>query len=188
MNAHADLGPSPWVARFGVLVRSGGAVLDVACGRGRHARWFAGRGHPVTAVDRDPAAIDALAGLAGVTADTADLEAGAWPYAGRRFAAVIVTNYLHRPLFPALLEALDADGVLIYETFAEGNQLVGKPSRPDFLLRHGELLEETRGLRVVAYEDGFLEPPPRYLQRIVALAGAAPDRPYPLNLPASTGA
>lgn len=175
MNAHADLGPSPWVARFGVLVRSGGAVLDVACGRGRHARWFAGRGHPVTGVDRDPAAIDALAGLAGVTADTADLEAGAWPYAGRRFAAVIVTNYLHRPLFPALLEALDADGVLIYETFAEGNQAYGRPANPDFLLRRGELLETVRGrLRVLAYEDGLVEVPrPAVVQRICAIAGVA---------------
>lgn len=175
MAAHADPAPSPWVTRFGMQVRRGGAVLDVACGRGRHARWFASRGHPVTAVDRDAAVIDALAGLPGISARTADLEAGAWPYASRRFAAVVVTNYLHRPLFPVLLEALDADGVLIYETFADGNQAYGRPSNPDFLLRRGELLETVRGrLRVVAYEDGLVEAPgPAVVQRICAIAGVA---------------
>jgi SAM-dependent methyltransferase len=150
-------------------------VLDVACGRGRHARWFAGRGHPVTAVDRDALALEALNGLAGVTTRMADLEAGAWPYAARRFAAVVVTNYLHRPLFPALLDALDPDGVLIYETFADGNQAYGRPTNPDFLLRRGELVEMVRGrLRVRAYEDGLVETPrPAVVQRICAIADIA---------------
>lgn len=178
MDAHADAAPSPWVTRFGVQVRPGGAVLDVACGRGRHARWFAGRGHPVTAVDRDAAALEALAGLEGVTVRTADLEAGAWPFPGRRFAAVVVTNYLHRPLFPALLDALDPGGMLIYETFAEGNQAYGRPANPDFLLRRGELLERARGrLCVLAYEDGPVEAPrPAMVQRICAIAGIAEPR------------
>ena len=174
-DPHAALAPSPWVTRFGALVRPGGVVLDVACGRGRHARWFAGRGHPVEAVDRDAAALEALAGLSGVTSRTADLEAGPWPYADRRFAAVVVTNYLHRPLFPALLAALDAGGVLIYETFADGQQACGRPTHPDFLLRRGELLEAVGGrLRVLAYEDGLVEAPkPAVLQRICAIAGIA---------------
>jgi SAM-dependent methyltransferase len=175
MDAHADLAPSPWVTRFGVLVQPGGPVLDVACGRGRHARWFAGRGHPVTAVDRDAVALEALTGLAGVTTRMADLEAGTWPYIARRFAAVVVTNYLYRPLFPALLDALDPDGVLIYETFAEGNQAYGRPTNPDFLLRRGELLETVHGrLRVQAYEDGLVEAPrPAVVQRICAIREVA---------------
>jgi len=183
MDAHADAAPSPWVTRFGARVRPGGAVLDVACGRGRHARWFAGRGHPVTALDRDAAAIEALAGVAGVTARAADLESGAWPCAGQRFAAVVVTNYLHRPLFPALLAALDAEGLLIYETFADGNQAYGRPSNPDFLLRRGELLDIVRGrLCVLAYEDGMIEvPKPAVVQRICASAGVVePGGPAPV--------
>jgi hypothetical protein len=110
----------------------------------------------------------------------ADLEGAPWPLAGERFDAVVITNYLWRPLWPELLATLAEDGVLIYETFSEGNQSVGKPSRADFLLRHGELLEVARGLRIVAFEDGYLEPPPRYVQRIVAVAAAVADRRYPL--------
>ncbi|MGH8617606.1 MAG: class I SAM-dependent methyltransferase [Burkholderiales bacterium] len=171
VEPHADPAPSPWVVRFGLLVPPGGSVLDIACGRGRHARWFAGRGHPVDAVDRDPPAL----AIPGITFRAADLEAESWPYPGRRFAAVVVTNYLHRPLFPALLAALDAGGVLIYETFADGQQAYGRPTNPDFLLRRGELLEVVRGrLRVVAYEDGPVEvPKPALVQRICAIADGA---------------
>jgi SAM-dependent methyltransferase len=160
------------VTRFGDRVRAGGAVLDVACGQGRHARWFAARGHPVEAVDRDATALASLRDVANVAPRAADLECGPWPYAGRRFAAVVVTNYLHRPLLPALLEALEADSVLIYETFAHGNQAYGRPSNPDFLLRRGELLELARGrLQVVAYEDLHVnEPRPAVVQRICAVA------------------
>jgi SAM-dependent methyltransferase len=152
-------------------VPSGGRVLDVACGGGRHARFFAARGHPVVAVDRDPALLEALAGTPGVTARCADLEGGPWPCAGERFAGIVVANYLHRPLFPYLLEALAADGVLIYETFAAGNERHGRPSNPDFLLRRGELLEIVRDrLLVVAYEDLFVsEPRPAVVQRICAI-------------------
>jgi SAM-dependent methyltransferase len=170
-SPHTDLAPSSWVTRFGDRVRAGGAVLDVACGQGRHARWFAARGHPVEAVDRDATALANLRGVANVTPRTADLEGGAWPYAGRRFAAVVVTNYLHRPLFPALLDALDTAGVLLYETFADGNQAYGRPSNPDFLLRRGELLEVARNrLQVLAYEDlPVNEPRPAVIQRICAV-------------------
>lgn len=164
---HGTEAPSPWIVRFGPLVPAGGTVLDLACGRGRHARWFHDRGHPVLAVDRDP---DALATLQGV-AETlqADIENGPWPLAGRSFAAVVVTNYLWRPLFPRILEAVAPGGVLLHETFAQGNETVGKPSRPDFLLAPGELLQAYPGLRVVAYEDGFLAAPDRFLQRIAAV-------------------
>lgn len=164
--------------RWAPLVRPGGRVLDLACGSGRHVRWLASQGFALTAVDRDAAALQPLRSLARVL--VADLEGAPWPLDGERFDAVVVTNYLWRPLWPALLGALADGGVLIYETFADGNQSVGKPSRPDFLLQHGELLDATRGLRVVAYEDGFLDPPPRYVQRIAAVAGADGLRRYPL--------
>lgn len=163
-------GPSDWVRRWAPRVASGASVLDVACGGGRHARLFAGLGHPVDAVDRDAAAVAALAGVSGVTALCADIENGPWPYAGRRFGAVVVTHYLHRPLFPALIAALAPDGVLIYETFAQGNERYGRPSNPDFLLRRGELLQAAAGLRIVAYEDLTVESPkPAAVQRICAV-------------------
>ena len=164
---HGTETPSEWIVRFASLVPPGGAVLDLACGRGRHLRWFAGRGHPVLGVDRDA---DALASVQGI-AETlrADIENDPWPLAGRQFAAVIVTNYLWRPLFPHILEAVAPGGVLLHETFAQGNETVGKPSRPDFLLAPGELLRAYAGLRAVAYEDGFLAASPRFVQRIVAV-------------------
>jgi SAM-dependent methyltransferase len=136
---------------------AGGAVLDVACGHGRHLRWFAARGHPVTGVDRDAEAIAAVRGSAAPAGRHRERPLAA----GRRtFAGVVVTNYLWRPLLPTILASVAPGGVLLYETFAEGNETVGKPSRPDFLLRNGELLEACRGLRVVAYEDGFQDAPP----------------------------
>jgi SAM-dependent methyltransferase len=173
--------PSPWVRQWAHLVAAGGAALDVASGAGRHARFFASRGHPVTALDRDAAALDTLRGEPLITTLTADLEGAAWPLANdARFAAVIVTNYLHRPLFPQLLRSLAPGGVLVYETFAQGNERVGKPSNPAFLLAPGELLERVRGqLRVVAFQDGFLaQPRPAYVQRICAIRQAEhPDDP-----------
>lgn len=164
---HGSEAPSPWIVRFGPLVPAGGPVLDLACGRGRHMRWFASRGHPVLGVDRDTEALAALQDVGETLA--ADLENDPWPLAGRRFAAVVVTNYLWRPLFPRLLEAVAPGGVLLHETFAQGNETVGKPSRPDFLLAPGELLSAYPGLRVVAYEDGFLAAPERFVQRIAAV-------------------
>jgi len=168
---HGLEAPSPWVQRWAHLVRPGGSVLDVACGHGRHLRWFAQHDHPVTGVDRSPEAIAAVVALG--TALQADIENGPWPLLqdGRPqvFDAVVVTNYLWRALFPILLQSLAPGGVLIYETFAAGNETVGKPSRPDFLLRPGELLDLCDTLRVVAYEDGYLAEPARYVQRIAAV-------------------
>ena len=166
--------PSAWVQRWSHLVRPGGSVLDVACGHGRHMRWFAQRGHPVTGVDRSEEAIAAVASSG--TALVADIENGPWPLQQdgqpRTFDAVVVTNYLWRALFPVLLASIAPGGALIYETFAAGNETVGKPSRPDFLLQPGELLQRCAGLRVVAYEDGYLAAPERFVQRIAAVREA----------------
>ncbi|HSQ04466.1 MAG TPA: methyltransferase domain-containing protein [Burkholderiales bacterium] len=177
-DPHALSEPSPWVARWAERVPCGGVVLDVACGRGRHARYFAARGYRVEAVDRDAAAIAALHGIAGVTAVRADLEGGEWPYRGRLFEAVVVTNYLHRPLMSLLVDAVAPGGVLIYETFAAGHERYGRPSNPDYLLQPGELLEAVRGrLRVIAYEDvSQAEPTPACVQRLCALREPAPAR------------
>ncbi|MEX0961197.1 MAG: SAM-dependent methyltransferase [Burkholderiales bacterium] len=162
--------PSDWVRRWAHLVPRGADVLDLASGSGRHARFFSQLGHPVLAVDRDAAALGGLAGVAGVVTRQADLEGAPWPFAERRFGAVVVTNYLFRPLFAHLTAAVAADGVLIYETFAAGNERFGKPSNPDFLLQPGELLERVRGrLRVIAFEDVYVErPKPAMLQRLCA--------------------
>jgi SAM-dependent methyltransferase len=179
--SHSALTPSPWVQRWSHRVAPGATVLDVACGSGRHLRWFADRGCRVTGVDRDAAALATLAAI-GETV-VADIETAPWPFAGRRFDAVIVTNYLWRPLMPTLVASVDAGGVLLYETFADGNATVGKPSNPQFLLRPGELLQAMAGLRVIAYEDGFLAAPDRFVQRVAAVretaSSAGPAR-YPL--------
>lgn len=175
MSTHSDdIGPSAWIIRWADRVPRGGRVLDLACGKGRHARYFAARGYPVEAVDRDPGVLAELEAVAGVTTRYADLERGVWPYSGERFSGIVVANYLHRPLFPDLLLALAPGGVLIYETFATGNEKFGRPSNPDFLLRPGELLELARGvLRVIAYEDLFTaEPKPAMVQRICAVRAA----------------
>jgi SAM-dependent methyltransferase len=169
--AHGQEAPSAWVQRWAHLIPAGGTVLDVACGAGRHLRWLAGRGHPVTGVDRDAQAVAPLRALGEIL--VADIEHGPWPFAGRRFAAVVVTNYLWRPLLPTLVDAVAPGGVLIYETFALGNETVGRPRNPDFLLHPGELLDAARpALRVVAYEDGYTEPPPRFIQRLAAVREA----------------
>ncbi len=172
MTGHSAVAvPSAWVQRWAPRVRKGGAVLDVACGGGRHSRFFADLGHVVDAVDRDPAVIALMAGVAGVTALCADIEGADWPYAGRTYAAVVVTNYLHRPLFPYLLTALESGGVLIYETFGTGNEVYGRPLNPEFLLRPRELLELAgEDLHVLAYENGYVEhPKPAVVQRICAI-------------------
>lgn len=163
---------STWVARWAGIIRPGGAVLDLACGSGRHARYLAARGCRVEAVDRDAAALAALAGVAGITARLADLEGAAWPYAGRAFDAVVVTNYLHRPLLPLISAILAPGAVLIYETFRAGNESYGKPSNPAFLLRPGELIEfaQVAGLQIIAFEDGFCAAPkPSMMQRLCAV-------------------
>ena len=168
---HGGEAPSEWVRRWSHLVPAGGAVLDVACGRGRHLRWFHALNHAVVGVDRAQDAIDFVASLG--QAVVADIEAGPWPFAGRMFAGVVVTNYLWRPLLPVIAASVAPGGALIYETFAVGNETVGKPSRPDFLLRPGELLQLCQGLRVIAYEDVFLADPARFVQRIAAVRPAS---------------
>jgi len=184
--------PSAWMERFAPLVPSGGAVLDLACGSGRHLRLFHRRGHPVLGIDIDLRGVADLNGVPGVELLAADLEQGnPWPLpADRRFAAIVVANYLHRPLFPAILAALAPGGLLLYETFAMGNGRFGKPSSPAFLLRQGELLEMARGrLQVVAYEHGEVASPrAAVVQRLAAVndltAGAGLDGdPEPRPLP-----
>ncbi len=162
--------PSPWVVRFAGLIPAGGPVLDLACGNGRHGRYFADRGHPVTLVDIDVRGVADLAGQPGVEVLEADLEAGPWPFGSSSFAGIIVTNYLHRPHFVVLPDTLRPGGVLIIETFAAGNELLGRPRNPDFLLAAGELLTAFDStLQVVAYEHGREESPrPAVRQRICA--------------------
>jgi SAM-dependent methyltransferase len=168
---HGSGAPSPWLLRWAHLLPAQARVLDVACGSGRHLRWLAAQGHHATGIDRDAAALAASAEVA--EACCADIEGGPWPLPGRQFDAVLVTHYLWRPLWPQLLASVAPGGLLIYETFADGNQTVGKPSRPDFLLQPGELLARCSGLRVLGFEDGFLADPPRFVHRIVAVAPAS---------------
>ena len=175
-DPHAVLQPSAWIARFAHLVPAGARVLDVASGRGRHARFFASRGAQVLAVDRDGAALRALAGEARIETREADLETGAWPLSGESFDAIVVANYLHRPLFAHLLAQLHDDGALLYETFATGNERFGRPSNPQFLLRDGELLDVARArLTIVAFEQGRVAfERPAVVQRLAAVgAGRA---------------
>jgi SAM-dependent methyltransferase len=162
--------PSEWVRRFAPFIPAAGRVLDLACGEGRHARLLAQLGYRVLAVDRDERALDSLAGIPGIDVAAIDVETGVWPYSGEQFAGIVVTNYLHRPLFPLLVASLGQGGVLIYETFARGNERYGRPSNPEFLLRPGELLTVVLGqLRVLAYEDVFVtEPKAALVQRICA--------------------
>lgn len=151
--------PSPWVERFAPQVPAGGGVADIACGSGRHGRLFLDRGHPVLFADRDASRVADLAGRKGVEIAEADFEdGGGWPLAGRQFAGVVVTNYLWRPILPRIVALVGPGGLLIYETFAEGNEAYGRPRNPDFLLRAGELFEAVRGrLEVLAYEQCLVE-------------------------------
>jgi SAM-dependent methyltransferase len=163
--------PSEWVCRFAPLIAREGRVVDVACGRGRHARHLQQCGFSVIAIDRDSAALETLRGLDRIEPVAADMESGPWPYAPGTFDGVVVTNYLWRPLFPHLVAALREGGVLIYETFALGNENFGRPSNPDFLLRRNELLESLMPqLQVVAFEQGLVtRPKPAVVQRICAV-------------------
>jgi SAM-dependent methyltransferase len=182
---HATDAASPWVARWAPAIPAG-EVLDLACGRGRHARACAALNHPVLAVDRDAAALAEAAGP-GIVTQCIDLEGegAVWPYAAGRFAAVVVTNYLHRPLFADVAAALQPGGLLIYETFALGNAAYGKPSNPAFLLAPGELLDLARahGLHVLAYEDGVVTATrAARVQRICAAAPGFDLSNTPLDL------
>ena len=173
-RAHVFKTPSAWVERFAALIPPGSAVLDVACGEGRHSRFFLERGHPVTAIDREMV----LDEMTGLTRLEADLETGTpWPLAEQRFGGVVVTNYLYRPQFQTLIRSVAPGGVLLYETFARGNERFGRPRNPDHLLERGELLDAVFGrLSVVAFEDiAVSEPRPAMIQRICAVA---PDRQH----------
>lgn len=160
--------PSPWIVHWAGLVPAGASVLDVAAGSGRHSHFFAERGHKVTAIDRDTTALKATSNIEVIRADLED--GSPWPLASRKFGAVVVTNYLHRPLMPDLLAAIEPGGVLLYQTFMVGNERFGKPSRPEFLLKDGELLDLVRGsFSVVAYEARLIGAPSMAMvQRIAA--------------------
>ena len=187
LHLHGTEPASSWVKRWSHLVKPKGTVLDVACGHGRHAYYFHQLNHRLTLVDRSQEAIESIAIEAHVCEKViSDIENGPWPFAGKQFDAVVVTNYLWRPLMPNLMASLAADGVLIYETFATGNETVGKPSRPDFLLQPGELLQICKDLHVVAFEDGFINDEgghsARYVQRIAAVREAG-QKPAPARYP-----
>jgi SAM-dependent methyltransferase len=171
MTPHMHEKTSLWVQRFLPLITAGGSVLDLACGQGRHSLLLAELGYRVEAVDRDAEALAGITAQApGIVTRLADLEGGSWPYQGRAFDGIIVTNYLFRPLLPMLLDALDVNGVLIYETFMVGNERFGKPANPAFLLRPGELLDVVRSrLTLVAFEQGEVAAPrPAVVQRLCA--------------------
>ena len=157
--------------RWSHLLEPGATVLDVACGSGRHLAWFASLGHPVTGIDRDIELAQRNAPTAQLV--HADIEDRPWPLlaqgAVQTFGAVVVTNYLWRPLMDTVLASLAPAGVLLVETFAAGNAAVGRPKRPEFLLQSGELLAVCATLDIVAYEQGYLQDPPRFVQRIAAL-------------------
>ena len=165
--------PSAWVQRWSHLLAPGASVLDVACGGGRHLDWFSGRGHSVCGVDIDTSIAAVNAPQAELI--QADIENGPWPLQQRQFGGVVVCNYLWRPLFPHLLDGLAQGGVLIYETFASGQELLGRPRRPEFLLQPAELLQVCKDLHVVAYECGLADAPTRAIQRIVALRADVSD-------------
>ena len=174
-DPHASTMPSAWVLRWLTGLPAGATVLDVACGQGRHVRWLAGHGHRVTALDRDAAALAALRRLPGaIEVVEADIEQAPWPLPQRQFDALVITNYLWRPLWPTLLASLAPGGWLVCETFNVDQAGIGKPSNPQFLLCHGELLEVARGLHIVAYEDGVLSAPERCVQRIAATRPVLP--------------
>ncbi len=182
--------PSPWLLRWAHLIDAGSTVLDVACGQGRHVRWLTAQGHRVTALDRDAQALQGLEALAEV--QVADIEGGCWPWPGRQWGCVLVTHYLWRPLWPLWLASVAPGGVLIYETFAVGNERFGRPARPDFLLQPAELLDVCQGWHVAGYEHGRAVLPDRMVQRIAALKpladGSAPAATLPPDQRGSSGA
>jgi len=174
-RARRRVNVSPWVERFGRSVRPPGPVLDVACGDGRHTRWFVSHGYDVVAIDRDLSGVADLGANARVDLHEADLEDGApFPAAAASFGAVVVTNYLWRPILDAVVDAVAPGGWLLYETFAVGNERLGRPSNPDYLLRDNELLELAlrHELTVVAYENVQVE-----LPRAAVVARIAARRP-----------
>jgi SAM-dependent methyltransferase len=162
------------VRRFAALIRAGGRVLDLAAGSGRHTRYLRGLGLHVVAADRDVEGVADLAADPGCELRQIDLEAGAAWALGGGYDAIVVTNYLHRPLFPDIAAALAPGGLLLYETFAQGNERLGRPRNPDFLLAAGELLAAFPALLPIAFEQGRVETPrPAVVQRLAARAAAS---------------
>lgn len=168
--------PSPWIVGWSHLLPPQATVLDIACGGGRHLAWFAQRGHVVTGIDRD--LTPAQKASAPGTLVCADIETQPWPLMlgaqVQSFGAVVVTNYLWRPLLQTMVQSVAPGGVFLYETFAAGNETLGRPARPEFLLQPGELLNVCKDLQVIAYENGFLDGPARYVQRVAAIRPDAP--------------
>jgi len=161
--------PSAWLQRFAPTPP--GVALDVACGSGRNLRWLVDAGWQVTGVDRDTAATEPLQSLAKIV--DADIEEHPWPLPQQQFDLVVVCNYLWRPLFDDIRAAVKPGGWLIWETFADGQQTIGRPSRPDFLLQRGELLRVCGDWRIVAYEDLYEDGVnPRFVQRVAAVRPA----------------
>lgn len=176
---HAGLSPSPWVCsgvEQWLKGRSEGAAgaraLDLACGAGRHAVWLAQRGFVVHAVDRQQPVVPLA--HPNIQFELMDLELDHWPLQGQQYDVVVVTNYLHRPHFPALLDNLAPQGgLLVYETFMDGNAEFGSPRRPEFLLAANELLELSKGLHVLKFEQGLrTQPSPAMIQRGLFISGA----------------
>ena len=166
--------PSPWITRFAHQAQAGQSALDLACGAGRHTRWLAQRGLRVLALDQNQTALEPLAGISETLC--ADLESRDWPLGTQQFDWIVVSNYLWRPLFPKILAALAPGGWLLYETFASGQETIGRPTRANFLLQPGELLNICANLRVIAFEDGFDESgAARFVQRIAAVREKNPD-------------
>ena len=183
-HGHAVMEPSPWVARHAHLIAPGTRVLDLACGHGRHASFLVAHGAKVLAVDRDAAILETIPAAPHLETRALDLEQGEWPLVGERFGAIVVVNYLHRSLFPHLRMSLADDGVLLYETFAIGNEAFGPPRNPNFLLRRDELLTVAAlspALTVVAFEQGLVMDAGRsaVVQR---LAAVGPARAWPVRM------
>ena len=179
---HGTEAPSLWIQRWAHLIAPASRVLDLACGAGRHMQYLSSLGHSLLGVDRSDEALRAASAWGDTLA--ADIENGDWPLPNQQFGAVVVTHYLWRPLWAQILGAVESGGVLLYETFAQGHETVGRPARPEFLLQPGELLKVAveGGLRVIAYEDGFLESPARFVQRIVAVREGPSEPPLRWSL------
>ena len=179
---HGTEAPSLWIQRWAHLIAPTSRVLDLACGAGRHMHYLSSLGHSLLGVDLSDEALRAASAWGDTLA--ADIENGDWPLPNQQFGAVVVTHYLWRPLWPQILGAVESGGVLLYETFAQGHETVGRPARPEFLLQPGELLKVAAegGLRVIAYEDGFLESPARFMQRIVAVREGPSETPLRWSL------